>query len=127
MQPQPTLSESGRRPAKRPRFQTGVLTVVVLVASCGIVFWDEDASVHREVLDALGLAARGVSFDPPAALAADLKGATADSRIEAVMTQPLNTVLSSSDACDPHRFAAASASATRFSIILWGESVLRSS
>jgi HEAT repeat protein len=39
VQPDSSISESGTRPTKRPRFQTGVRTLLVLIATCGILFW----------------------------------------------------------------------------------------
>jgi HEAT repeat protein len=62
LEPEPTLSASEREPKKGRRFQTGILTLIVLVASCAVMFWAARSvweSQHPAYAAARGLQARG--------------------------------------------------------------------
>ena len=64
LEPEPTLSASEREPKKGRRLQTGILTLIVLVASCAVLFWAARSvweSQHPAYAAARGLQARGAS------------------------------------------------------------------
>jgi HEAT repeat protein len=61
---EPTLSASEREPKKGRRLQTGISTLIVLVASCAVIFWAARSvweSQHPAYAAARGLQARGAS------------------------------------------------------------------
>jgi HEAT repeat protein len=64
LRPEPRKSESASGPNKARRFQTGVRTLIVLVASCGVVLWAARylwESQHPALAAARGLQARSPS------------------------------------------------------------------